>query len=184
MDYLTFVVEMIRILIWPLIVIIIVLLLRKQIINLITDLKHLKYKDFELEFNRGLQKVNKDIDKVGLAEKKSIWYLDDKVMELKNIARKSPLEAIIETWILIENQLREIAHMKLEKTSNKYSSRMQLESLVENKIIPKEIYSIFKELKTIRNKVAHEGGYNISISQAEGYINTSFRFLSYLKDIK
>lgn len=184
MDYLTFVVEMIRILIWPLIVIIIVLLLRKQIINLITDLKHLKYKDFELEFNRGLQKVNKDIDKVGLPEKESSRYLDDKLMELKGITRKSPVEAIVETWILIENQLREIASIKLEKSLNKYSIRKQLESLVKKNIIPKEIYSIFGELKTIRNKVVHEGGYNISISQAEGYINTSFRLLSYLKDIK
>ncbi len=184
MDSLTFIVEMIKILIWPLIVIIIVLLLRKQIIDLIPNLKHLKYKDFELEFTRGLQKVNQDIDKVCLPKNKGIGYLNDKVTELKNIAKKSTLEAILETWILIENQLREIAYMKLEKTLNKYSSRMQLESLVKKNIIPKEIYFIFNELRIIRNKVVHEGGYNMSISQAEGYIDTSFRFLSYLKDIK
>lgn len=184
MDSLTFITEMIKILVWPLIVIIIVLLLRKQIIDLITNLKHLKYKDLELEFTRGLQKVNQDIDKVSLLKNKSIGYLNDKIMELKNIAKKSTLEAILETWILIENRLREVAYIKLEKTSNKYSSVMQLESLVEKNVIPKDIYSIFKELRIIRNKIVHEGAYNMSISQAEAYIDTSFRFLSYLKDIK
>lgn len=184
MDYLTFISEIIKILIWPLIVITIVLLLRKQIINLITNLKHLKYKDFEAIFY-SLQKVNQDIDKVSPPiEKKSIRYLNDKITELKNIAKRYPLEAILETWILIENQLREITYMKLEKITNKYSSRIQLESLVRKNIIPKEIYSIFNDLKNIRNKIAHEVGYSMSISQAERYIDTGFRFLSYLEDIK
>jgi len=184
MDSLTFTTEMIKILVWPLIVIIIVLLLKKQIIDLITNLKHLKYKDLELEFTRGLQKVNQDIDNVGLPKDKSIGYLNDKIIELKNIAKKSTLEAIVESWILIENKLRELAYTKLEKTPNKYSGVMQLDSLVKQNVIPKEIYSIFKELRIIRNKIVHEGAYNMSISQAESYIDTSFRFLSYLKKIK
>ena len=183
MDWLTFIAEMLKILIWPIIVVAIILLLRRQITNLIPNLRHIKFKDFELEFAKDLQKVNQHIKQLSLPKYVDNEDLKYKAGELKNLAYNSTRGAILEMWLLIENQLQEIANKKLGDVPNKYSVRTLLELLFKEKIIPQGIYSIFKELRAIRNKTIHEDEFDINISQADEYIDMSFRFLAYLKSI-
>ena len=55
MDVLTFIATLIDSLVWPIIIIVFVVLLRKPLSDLIPFLERLRYKDFELQFKSNLQ---------------------------------------------------------------------------------------------------------------------------------
>jgi uncharacterized membrane protein (DUF106 family) len=113
MDNLTFIAEILKILIWPIIVIIIVTLLRKNLISLLAELRFIRFKDLEIEFYKELEKANKKVEKANLPKFDSIKGLEDKNDYLNKIAYSSSRGAILEAWILIENQLSEIVQKKL-----------------------------------------------------------------------
>lgn len=183
MDCLTFIAEILKILIWPIIVIVIVILLRKNLINLLAELRYIRFKDLEIEFYKELEKANKRVEKANLPKFESIKDLEDRYDYLNKIAYSSSRGAILEAWILIENQLNEIVQKKFGGISAKYPTIMMIDLLFKEKIISKEVLSIFKELRIIRNKAVHDERFDIGISQANEFINMSLRLLAYLKNI-
>lgn len=62
MDVLTFISELIKSLAWPVAIIILVILLRKPIVELIPLLRRLKYKDLELEFSQEVTELKAEVE--------------------------------------------------------------------------------------------------------------------------
>jgi uncharacterized protein YutE (UPF0331/DUF86 family) len=60
---------------------------------------------------------------------------------------------------------------------------MMMDLLLKEKIISKDVFTIFKELRIIRNKAVHDERFDIGISQAIEFINMCLRLLAYLRNI-
>ena len=93
---------------WPVCIIIIALLFRKQLRSALGQLEHLKYKDFEAKFRRQLDEIESKAREAGLLRpinsKAAISGLPEKMGDqIHRISEISPRAAVSETWVLLEN---------------------------------------------------------------------------------
>jgi len=93
---------------WPVCIIIIALLFRKQLRSALGQLEHLKYKDFEAKFRRQLDEIESKAREAGLLRpinsKAAIPGLPEETGDqIHRISEISPRAAVSETWVLLEN---------------------------------------------------------------------------------
>ena len=64
MDWLTFTTEITKALAWPIAVVFLIFLVRKPLASLLPDLRHFKWKDFEIDFEKKIAKIEEQADLV------------------------------------------------------------------------------------------------------------------------
>jgi len=105
MDTLTFITQLIESLAWPLTVLTVFLLLRKEIVGSIPRLQRLKFKDAELEFQQKARELENTLPMMP----EDLPLVSEVEQKLKYLARMSPRLAIIEAWSQIEFSLGQYA---------------------------------------------------------------------------
>src|SRR5438552_10768773 len=104
MDRLTFVVELVKALAWPVAVFVLYFLLRGSILPLIPNLSKLKWKEMELEFRDELREVKAEIADVLPDATNSGGYEPSRLhLPEVQLAHISPRAAIIEAWLRVQN---------------------------------------------------------------------------------
>jgi len=101
MDLLSFSLELVKILVWPLVVIIGLFAFRRPLEYLIPYLRRVKIKEFEAEFESGIDKINNAEQIIKLPERER--KLD---ISVKALAENYPRAAILEIWTQIESLLK------------------------------------------------------------------------------
>jgi hypothetical protein len=185
MDWLTFIAEMTKSLAWPLLLGTFLIALRKEVASLISDLRHLKYKDLEADFGKQIESMTVEADKAGLppapkqiSGKSETEYLlpEDRFLRLAEVA---PRAAIMEAWLDVESALRELAkrHNKPvdEHPYNIARSFFQLGVLFRSDI------KLFDELRSLRNSVVHHSAVEVSKENAIEYRDVAVRFIEEIK---
>ena len=146
--------KIIEILAWPVTTIIIVLLLRKPLVELVSVLKKLKIKDIELEFEREakniLAEAERDLPEPDKESEKS-QRSSSKIMF--SLAPAEPVKEILGAWRELESLLRsKINEHDFTKCN---TVREMVKTLKEGGIISSETARTILELAAFRNKVAH-----------------------------
>lgn len=178
MDTLTFVSEIIKVVTWPITVLIIFITLRKPLAHLFMLLDKMKYKDFELEFGNEIRELKEEAKKelpkrqLGSREKS----------HLSELAKISPRAAILEAWLIVEDAaIGAFDKHKIKLTSADKTSPIRLaQRLAENKILDEQKQQIFNKLRNLRNASAHANDIALDENIALEYIETSLRLAEFL----
>ncbi|GAS80361.1 hypothetical protein [Paenibacillus amylolyticus] len=174
MNWLEFVSSLIDAVVWPLCVITVIFLLKNQLKELIPALRNLKYKDFEVSFEKTMESIEENVETlvepIGTSFANPV--ISEKFAYLFELTKTSPRSAIIESWLIVEEQLIRLSQTKLHDSANK-TPQMILKELSMIGAINKELYKIIEDLRKIRNEAVHINKFYIHNYLIKDYIRTS-----------
>jgi len=181
----TFIIEILKAVAWPLTIVLIVLILKRPIVQLFPSLQKMKFKDFELEFNKEVQQLSNET----MRTSPDIFNFNQTNIfdnDFNNAIQYSPREEIIKAWIKLEDSARGALKKQNVKLSRlDYSSPLHLANrLRENKLLDSSKIGIFNNLRNLRNEAAHSYRFNIMPESAREYINIADSLMHYLDNVQ
>ncbi len=186
MDWLTFIVEIVKAGAWPVLLFALLLLLRKPIADLIPLLRKLKYREFEAEFGARLEEVENlkaEVAVPALPEQQELptpsapplFSRTTRPTEQEPLAFRlveaNPRSAILEAWMRVEAAAR-AAVRRLNVVVIVPRSALQLIRILEKAqaLDPAQV-PIFHELRSLRNEAAHSPEMSLSPELALKYVD-------------
>jgi len=180
-------VKLVEALAWPVSVLAISLIFRTELRMLLVRINKFKYKEFHAEFEKKLGEAEKEAELIPhpdpevSAEKNIKKY--DAAERLVRIAEVSPRASITEAWIELEAVLSQVVdtnsldpRKKVRDTLNRMPHARMIQELVKENYIPEGLVPIYKDLRDLRNNVAHNPELIVEFPQAERYIHLSMHF--------
>ncbi|CAE6506846.1 conserved hypothetical protein [Nitrosomonas nitrosa] len=174
MDWMTFIVEMVKALAWPVAVALAVFYFKGEVAKLIPRLKKLKHKDTEFEFAERIEELAKDLaasgEKLQPPEPGENLSTDYNVlMRLSNI---SPRSAIMEAFRTVETAAaRALSKAYPELKEKGAIPPIQLLKLLRGKVLDEHSYRQLNELRMLRNKAAHDEEFFLHGMPIEAYVD-------------
>lgn len=178
MDILTFISEIIKATIWPVVVSLGLLLFKDPISEIMQQISKFKYKNVEMEFREQFSDLEENVNlALPLTNNTSVQH--DKFQHLLALVTVSPKSAILETWKNIESLIIKIAQNK-EIELHDYDMRKPLKisaNLLNAGVIDKFKHDIINSLRVIRNEVKHYDLKKITPEEAITYIDSASRLM-------
>ena len=151
-------VEILNIVVWPATVIIAIVLLRKGLVDLIPNLRKLKYKDLEVEFEKDainlLATVERDVPYTEPPEEEppklkepSKKYEGEGITKF-SVRQLTPSEIVLQKWINIENEIKSLTKRKDLEFHPSNSIRSTADKLLKNEVIDSGTSNALIELST------------------------------------
>jgi hypothetical protein len=178
LDYLTLLVNLVGAIAWPVALVVVVLIFRKQLVKLVARVKAVSgpagiaatFAD-ELEKTREVVESEPTIPDTAAASPEAI---NDPFLEL---AKSYPEAAVLEAYRGIESLLREYLPQNSLVPRSDYAA---INNLVAAKFVPPSLVNTFRSLRQTRNTAVHTKG-GITTGEALEYRDLSERFISGLK---
>jgi len=180
MGWLQFIASVISSLAWPAAVVLLVFLLRLPLTKALLSLTHLKYKDLELDFARGLKEleskaktieVRPQVLKPQFATKKNSAQL---LSEAQRLAHDFPEPAVAVAWQAVEDELMAtVMRLAISPDPPWHNSAMKsAELLLGQGEIDESTIDVLKRMRNLRNLAVHgHGGLgNVTTDQAIEFI--------------
>ncbi len=198
-DIFDFVSSLISSLAWPLVVLTVSVMMRRQIAELLGRIGSFKYKDLELSFSKNMEEVRKLSENKPKSKMKAAPVPEAKVSqasksgdlraELISIAELSPLAAIPFAWSKVETQLVDtVDRLGLEKPSkSSFSPSLYIDTLRRSEKLSENTYKQLTLLRQTRNEVVHvttPSSVQIPISSAIDYVNAVLGIIDDLDEIE
>ena len=182
MDWLTFIAEMTKAISWPAAIVIAVLIFRDPLLKLLRELKRLKWKDVEVEFDKEVKKAKAElpeIQRVTASEK----YIgdDDYESRLLSLLETSPKAAVLEAWLQVEREAYGLLKNKNVAVPPKLSPIRLLELLLKHNLIDKNGQNLFNTIRKLRNRAVHEYENEISENAALDYLDMASEMIRILR---
>lgn len=171
---------------WPVALLILVLLFRKQIATILDNIKSVKWGDVEAVLERDIQEATTTALAIEPAPADIADENKGRFLALIEMARSSPTGAIVEAWKDIEEAGRDLAEssgIAMSPVPLRPYFNLQ-EFLADNKLIPRAEVETFRELRMIRNRAAHFKADQVTVDQARQYVVLADRLVDALKAIK
>ncbi|MDZ4179374.1 MAG: hypothetical protein U1E29_09100 [Coriobacteriia bacterium] len=191
MGWKQFVASIVSSLVWPTIVLVVLLLFRNELRKVIQGLAHFKYKDLELDFEKVRQQaaaVQEEVPRPSLTPAtptEQSW--EDQVLEA---VEDSPWAAILLAWSGLETAIAS-AVARLAISPEPPSSRSpahSIDMLASYAGLPQQIVSVLNELRTIRNKIAHQSPslqlMGVSENDARSYVQVALDLIRYVEGLQ
>jgi len=194
MDWLEFISNIFSSITWPLIILIIVIIFKRELGSVMKRVSNVKYKDLDIAFKNikkqaqvilpNTQKRN-HVDFVPPQKNNVIDSLKDQVL---NAAELSPLASILLAWSGLEVAIADaVARLAISPDSPSYRSTMHnIDMLSKYTDISPDLISLINKLRKLRNEVAHA---NVDFSviasaQVENYVKVTYDIIENLENIK
>ena len=170
MDTLTLISNLVGALAWPTAVIIIILVLKTPLVELLRNLKRLKFKDAELDFKEAAS----ELKGIEAQEGKQVSLPESKL----KLAELSPRGAILESWLELEDALASAAEAQRIGTTRPggaYGRPVPVDpwALAQMLSVAGKLSSVsldrFQKLRQIRNKAVHVTDDVIKQEDAESF---------------
>ncbi len=192
MKWMEFVATLVGHLAWPVTLVVLYVMLRDKIAALLQQLARLKYKDLELDF----EKVRKHAEEltnasslasVALNRAQATPALKSLEEQITDTAETAPSASILLAWSSIETALA-TAVSRLAASPDAPSSRSavhNIEMLLDQGSISRRQVKLLTELRSLRNKVAHDSGANSGVSekQALEYASAARALVAFLNGL-
>lgn len=184
MDGFTLTSEIIKALAWPVSAIIIVLLLRKPLVELVPLMKKLKYKELELEFSQEVLALKTEVKLTPdepIKSEREILKTHSKAMEMLPLSTRS---AIMEAWIEVETAAVEVASSFWTQSPSETMHNFPRlgEYLHQCKVIDDKQLSVFQRLRQLRNKAAHAEELNLNEEDTKSFIVMAFNLAEHIRN--
>ena len=183
MSWLQFFASVIGALAWPTAVVLSVLLLRRELVQLLRRLKRLKYGDAEAEFGEKLEEVEEDIAELPTPASASLWQTDESFrLHFKDFNRFSNNSAVFVSWLEVESAILNLARAaNLLETNMPASRAAQL--LFRKELIDQQTYHAIRELQELRNIAVHPNDTRtVSKEEAERFKKLAEKVAAVLED--
>lgn len=182
MDWLTFFSTIIGSIIWPVVIIISVIILKKPISDLIPLLKKLKYKDFEAEFSKDVAEL-RHIVKREIPQPLPAGSTGQTVEKLTQLADLSPRSVVLESWRDVESSALDATQRKeLKITTTPHPSPVAIgRALADAEIIDENTLEIFNMLRSMRNKAVHADDLSMDKDDALEYADMADKISIFLR---
>lgn len=179
-----FVSSIINSLAWPIVILTIIILLRKAIVNLLSNLSRVTYNNLEMEFAQTLEKLETSLEtKVPPSNLQS-----PRDNEIASVAQISPAASIILAWSMVEQELMStIKRLAISPDYPPYNSPLKNIGLLKDAgLIDSETEKTLGELRDIRNKAVHGhiSDAHISYFDAMKYYDLSKRVTELLRNLR
>jgi HEPN domain-containing protein len=202
--WLDFIAAVVSAIAWPVAIVVVVLLLRRQIRNLIPLLRRIRYGEFEAEFSEEVEETAAEIQQH--AEEmpvKELPALPEDVEErlrtnielLRASAQENPGIAVLEAWLLVEFEVHAAAiRNNIDSTVKRVVGRKSgksvagginriLRVLADRERIPEWVVDAVNDLRVLRSEVAQSlraPREPLSTELAVDYVNSVERILEFL----
>lgn len=183
MDTLSFVASVIASVAWPITLLCGLLMFRQSIGDLLPNIRRLKYKDIEADFGVELEAVKKI--SADLSEMKNFPHAHSsgKLQQLYVLASAAPNAAVRKAFREVEYAARQrLVDENALPDMNSATPYHSLQKMLGAKgILDTNGVTVFNELRTLRNKVAHVDEYEVSSEQATEYVEIAWAMVETLK---
>jgi hypothetical protein len=187
MDWMTFVAKLAEFLAWPVVALLIVKMLKPEIQSLLGVLRRLKAGPAEAEFERDVKALESAADQK-LPPPPPPALESPKVGEerarLIKLAETEPRLAIIEAWREVELAARAALSARDISLSRAGSMSPVIlsDALFANRLLQPEQFSMFNELRVLRNSATHAANFSPSLDAALSYIDVASRIKTTLEE--
>ena len=163
------------------------MVLRKGILELIPNLKKLKYKDLELEFEKEAinlrATIERDIPYIEPPEEKAVDISVSEPRVKFSIREFTPSEFVLNEWSKIEKEIISL----LERCNIDYEPLKSIRAMVGNLrqegTIDRATEDALLALNAYRNKIAHAHKTLINDDISDAYFDSSKRIILYLNSL-
>lgn len=166
---------------WPTTVIALLIILRHQLRSLLGDLRSLKYKDFEANFDRSLEQATVKADEAGLPLLPSRLDVEGfaPIIEprFERLAEASPRAGILEAWMDVEAAVRAVASKHDVPASAHFPVRALARQLYLQEVLSQSDVKLFDLLRQMRNAAAHSLA-DFTIDQAREFRHLALRLIN------
>ena len=185
MDWKTFIAEIISSIVWPAVVIFLIYHLKDRLAELLPRLKKLKHKDTELEFSEKLNELAIETEasreEMPVVEKKP--EINEQFNFLMKLSDISPRSAVIESYRVLESaSAKAAAKAYPELESKQIFNPMQIQKMLQGKVISKNQVHQFNELRKLRNQAAHMEDFELKHMPIEAYIDIALTLANSLEN--
>jgi len=181
LDLLTFIAHLIASFVWPSVVLLGIIILRKELRLLIPSLQRLRYKDLELDFGKRVEQIEEQANQANLppAPKQLALPAPRTAIEaLQDVIAVSPRLAVIEAFNYVEAAVRE-AGIKHEIAKDKFAGvRNIVRGLKEAGLVSDVMSALFNQLRALRNELSHSTNIEISPEDARKYAVQALRLVN------
>jgi hypothetical protein len=184
MDVLTFLSELIKAVAWPLTAVVLVVLLRKPIVELIPLLRRLKYKELELEFAQEVSELKAEAEAIAKEKGEEVPSIASTSSNLLNLVAFSTRAAIMEAWLEVESTSVTVASSFWGQSPNDTFRNMSKlgEYLLQCKVIDEKQLSVFNKLRQLRNKAANAQDLDLNENDAKSYVQLASDLAKHIRE--
>lgn len=174
--------QLVSALAWPLTVIIIVLIFRREFRAAAGRLRTLAYKDFKAEFERDLMKLEGEVRQLPEKPIQSLpEHTDTKPRQtdeavLLRLTEISPRAAIMEAWRNIEVTTKQVADVHGISVGGNIAGARAINDLVKKGLLPGSVLPIYERMRRLRARAAHAKDFAIEQDEAERYVEMAHAF--------
>lgn len=176
MDALTFIVEIVKALGWPVAAIILVMMLRKEIKALLPLVKRLKAGPVEAEFDREV----KELKETAEAQLQPVVRSQDATTQrqkLLQLIEVNPRSAVIEAWQCVEFAARRFLQSQNGSITERepQSPVALLRGLNRYEVLTRDEVALFNDLRSLRNEAVHRSEFVPTYESVLNYIDLAAR---------
>jgi hypothetical protein len=174
MDTLSFVAAVIQALSWPIAILLVVIILRKALLDLLPRLTNVKVGDVQLQFGAELSALEASADAAGLPEMSpdSAWN----AAQAQEMARLSPRGMVIDVWKDLEENMHDAARATGKPESKSLMGAIRV--LQEAGALGPDMLPLLSKLKGLENLARHEQGIQVTPEQALEYTRLAQRIVA------
>lgn len=182
MDWLQFIASIIDSLAWPGAILAAVILLRRPLSALLPLLRRLKYKGFEVEFDREVRKLREEAVAALPPLPKTAPPQIPEETALIELALVAPRAAVLESWLLVESAARRVlAARGMTKYEEPLTGPQLAWALADVGLLDSSSRSVFDKLRRLRIQAVHAHDFEISEGASRDYVELALEFARHLK---
>ncbi len=176
MDTLTFITKLVEALAWPVATLALVLLLRKQIVDLLPYVKKLKAGPVEAEFEREVKELKATAEAQPQLLPPPEGLTPERQMLLQ-LVQVNPRSAVLEAWRGVEeSSIRVIQNQAIYVPEREASSPLAIiRALNRESLLTNDEVALYHDLRSLRNQAAHADQFAPTTDAALNYIELASR---------
>lgn len=187
-DWLTFVSRVIEALAWPAAFLAVLLVVRKELPEIVRSLRKLKFKDVELEFGTEAKAVAAEAKEAIPPSKPNIRLAgrprEEMALRLAAIAELSPRAAILESWLQVEAAAADVIRERSTSPVSSMPGPIRLrDGLIRLKVLNAKQADIFENLRDLRNKAVHFPDAEFTKAAVSSFIEAALAMAAYLEGV-
>jgi hypothetical protein len=188
MDWLTFITKIVEALAWPGTVVVVLFLIRRELPQIVRNLRKLKIKGVELEFGEAAKAVASEAKDAVPSDDANTRLPGQSRHELaerlNSIAEFAPRAAILEAWLQVEAAAVDVIRKRSSPNLKSLPGPMRLrDSLMKIEVLNSKQLAVFENLRILRNEAVHLAEAQFTRASVENYIEAALAMAAYLEGI-
>jgi hypothetical protein len=181
MDWLSFLASVVGSVAWPVTVLAVVLILRKELVALLPFLRRLKAGPVEAEFERQVKELKNEVAQALPEELPQALEGRERLLKLAEI---SPRAAILEAWQGVEFAARRVAtHYGGSPVPDVRSPSRLTKELAKLSQVSVDDLALIQDLRGLRNQATHSPDFSPSYEAVANYIQLASALQARLQNL-